>query len=82
MDKAPYQKLLSTGQIALGFILSFGMFLFMSFALRPFTYSPDPLVAQFQACIAAVPISTTFWLACNMFMIVLSDQKKQKRAKA
>ncbi|MFP4070328.1 MAG: hypothetical protein ACLFVC_09145 [Opitutales bacterium] len=80
MDNAPYQKLLGKGHIALGVVLSIGVFILMSILLRPFTFSPDPLIAQLQACFTAVPIATTFWLACNMFMLVLVDQRKQKRS--
>ena len=38
-----------------------------------------PVVAQLQACFTAIPISATFWFACNMFMLVLIDQRKQKQ---
>ncbi|MEM7790080.1 MAG: hypothetical protein AAF546_01650 [Verrucomicrobiota bacterium] len=79
MENAPYQKLLSKTQIGLGVVLSIGVFILMSILLRPFTFSPDPLVAQLQACFTAFPISTTFWFAINMFMIVLSDQLKQRK---
>lgn len=78
MNHSSYQKLLSKTQIMIGIILSIGVFIFMSIILKPFTFSPDPKIAQLQACFAAVPISTTFWFACNMFMLVLSDQIKQK----
>lgn len=51
----------------------------MSILLRPFTFSTDPVVAQLQACFTAIPISATFWFACNMFMIVLIDQRKRNQ---
>ena len=79
MRQLPYQKLLSKTQIIIGIILSIGVFILMSIILKPFTFSPDPTIAQIQACFAAVPIATTFWFACNMFMLVLSDQIKQKK---
>lgn len=79
MAELQYQKLLSKTQIALGVLLSFGVFIFMSIILKPITFSPDPNIAQLQACFAAVPIATTFWFAINMFMLVLSDQIKQKK---
>ncbi len=79
MTQLPYQKLLSRGQISLGVLLSFVVFIIMSIFLRPLTFSTDPNIAQIQACFAAIPISTTFWFACNMFMIVLSDQIKRKK---
>lgn len=79
MEKTPYQKLLTKGHIALGAVLTLGCFIFMSVMLRPFTFSTDPMIAQLQACFAAVPISTTFWLACHMFMLVLVDQQNQKK---
>jgi hypothetical protein len=50
----------------------------MSFLLVPFTFSTDPLIAQLQACLTAVPIAAVFWFAYHMFMLVLVDQKKQK----
>lgn len=78
MDNAPYQKLLTKGHIALGVILTIGVFILMSILLRPFTFSPDPLIAQLQACFTAVPITAVFWFAYHMFMIVLVDQRKQK----
>jgi preprotein translocase subunit YajC len=54
----------------------------MSYLLVPFTFSPDPTIAQLQACLTAVPITAVFWFAYHMFMVVLMDQKKQKQAKA
>ena len=79
MGELQYQKLLSKTQIMLGIVLSIGVFVFMSIILKPITFSPDPNIAQLQACFAAIPIATTFWFACNMFMLVLSDQIKQKK---
>lgn len=79
MENAPYQKLLTKTHHALGLVLTIAVFIFMSIILRPFTFSPDPLIAQLQACFAAIPVSATFWLAANMFMIVLADQKKQRK---
>ncbi len=79
MDNAPYQKLLTKGHIALGSILTLGVFILMSNLLLPFTFSTDPKIAQLQACFTAIPISATFWFACNMFMLVLVDQRKQKQ---
>ncbi len=80
MDSPVYQKLLSKFHIALGVVLTFAFFVFMSIMLTPFTFSEDPTIAQIQACFAAVPISATFWFAYHMFMIVLIDQRNQKRS--
>lgn len=82
MRQLQYQKLLSKAQIIIGILLSIGVFILMSIILKPFTFSPDPTIAQIQACFAAVPVATTFWFACNMFMIVLSDQIKRKKENA
>ena len=79
MENAPYQKLLTKGHIALGAILTLGVFILMSILLRPFTFSPDPAIAQIQACFTAIPITATFWFAIHMFMIVLIDQRKRKK---
>ena len=79
MDIPTHQKLLNKFHIGLGAVLTLGIFVFMSVVLRPFTFSTDPLIAQLQACFAAVPISTTFWFACHMFMIVLVDQWNYKK---
>ncbi|MGB0273485.1 MAG: hypothetical protein ACPGTR_05530 [Opitutales bacterium] len=79
MKLVAYQKLLSKGQITLGVVLSLAFYAFMSVTLVPYTFSPDPGIAQLQACFAAIPIATTFWFAINMFMIVLSDQRRQKK---
>jgi hypothetical protein len=79
MENAPYQKLLTKGHIALGTILTIGVFVLMSYLLLPFTFSTDPTIALLQACFTAIPISATFWFACNMFMLVLIDQRKQKQ---
>ena len=79
MEKMIYQKLLSKGQIAFGVILSLGFYAFMSVTLVPYTFSPDPTIAQMQACFAAIPVTTTFWFSVNMFMIVLADQRKQRK---
>lgn len=78
MDNAPYQKLLNKGHLALGAILTLGVFILMSILLRPFTFSPDPLIAQLQACFTAIPITAVFWFAYHMFMLVLIDQRKRK----
>ncbi len=80
METRAYQKLLGKGQIAFGVIASFAFYAFMSVKLVPYTFSEDPMVAQIQACFAAVPVATTFWFSINMFMIVLADQRKQKKA--
>ena len=82
MRQLQYQKLLSKTQIMIGILLSIGVFILMSIILKPFTFSPDPTIAQIQACFAAVPVATTFWFACNMFMLVLSDQIKRKKEKS
>lgn len=78
-ENQPYQKLLTRTHLLVGSGLTLAFFLLFSVLLRPFTFSPDPLVAQFQACLTALPITGTFWFACHMFMIVLADQRKQKR---
>lgn len=80
MENAPYQKLLSKGHIVLGLILTVAVFVFFSIMLRPFTFSPDPLIAQVQASFTALPISCVFWFAYHMFMVVLIDQRKRKRS--
>ena len=79
MKVTAYQKLLGKKQIALGVILALLFYGFMCVQLVPYTFSVDPTVAQLQACFAAIPIATTFWFAVNMFMIVLSDQRRQKK---
>jgi amino acid permease len=78
MENAPYQKLLTPVHIIIGLVLTFLFFVMMSFLLVPFTFSTDPLIAQLQACLTAVPIAAVFWFAYHMFMLVLVDQKKQK----
>ena len=80
MANLPYQKLLNKFHIGLGALLTLVFFVFMSVVLRPFTFSTDPIIAQLQACFAAIPISATFWFACNMFMIVLIDQRNYKKS--
>ena len=44
MENAPYQKLLTKGHITLGAILTLGVFILMSFVLRQFTFSTDPVI--------------------------------------
>lgn len=79
MENAPYQKLLTKTHLLIGIVLTLLFFILMSYLLRPFTFSTDPLIAQGQACLTAVPIAAVFWFAYHMFMVVLVDQKKQKR---
>ena len=79
MKVTAYQKLLGKKQIVLGVILALIFYGFMCVQLVPYTFSEDPTVAKLQACFAAIPIATTFWFAVNMFMIVLSDQRRQKK---
>lgn len=80
MENSAYQKLLSKFHIGLGAVLTLVFFVVMSIVLIPFTFSTDPMIAQLQACFAAVPISATFWFAYHMFMIVLVDQRNQKKS--
>jgi hypothetical protein len=79
MRQLQYQKLFGKTHIIVGIVLSIGVFIFMSILLKPYTFSPDPKIAQLQACFAAVPIATTFWFASNMFMLVLADQLKRNK---
>ena len=80
MENAPYQKLLTKTHLLIGAVLTLLVFILMSYLLRPFTFSQDPLIAQAQACFTAVPITAVFWFDYHMFMVVLIDQKKQKKA--
>ncbi|MBC8189944.1 MAG: hypothetical protein H8E75_05870 [Puniceicoccaceae bacterium] len=80
MENAPYQKLLTKTHLLIGAVLTLLVYILMSYLLRPFTFSQDPLIAQAQACFTAVPITAVFWFAYHMFMVVLIDQKKQKKA--
>ena len=82
MNERPYQKLLTRKHLALGGILTIGVFVLMSVLLRPFTFSPNPVIAQLQACFTAIPITAVFWLSCNMFLIVLIDQRNRKKPSA
>ena len=79
MENAPYQKLLTKTHILIGVVLTLGFYALMSVLLIPFTFSESPLIAQAQACFTAVPIAAVFWFAYHMFMVVLIDQKKQKK---
>ena len=79
MDKTPYQKLLTPVHHIIGLLLTSLVFVLMSILLVPFTFSTSTLIAQGQACLTAVPITAVFWFAYNMFMLVLLDQKKQKK---
>ena len=79
MKVTAYQKLLGKKQIVFGVILALIFYGFMCVQLVPYTFSEDPTVAKLQACFAAIPIATTFWFAVNMFMIVLFDQRRQKK---
>ena len=79
MDNTPYQKLLTPLHHIIGLILTLLVFVLMSILLVPFTFSTSTLIAQGQACLTAVPITAVFWFAYNMFMLVLLDQKKQKK---
>ena len=80
MENAPYQKLLTPVHIIIGLVLTFLVFVLMSYLLVPFTFSPDRVIAQLQACLTAVPITAVLWFAYHRFMVVLIDQKKQKKA--
>lgn len=79
MESAPYQKLLTKTHILIGAVLSLFVFVMMSYLLRPFTFSQDPLIAQAQACFTAIPITAVFWFAYHMFMLVFVDQRKQNK---
>ena len=79
MEKS-YEKLLNPVHHIIANALTLGFYVFMTVMLRPFTFSPDPLIAQLQACFAAVPVAATFWFAIYMFLVVLMDQLKQRKA--
>ena len=79
MDNTPYQKLLRPVHHIIGLMLTILVFILMSILLVPFTFSTNALIAQGQACLTATPITAVFWFAYNMFMLVLLDQKKQKK---
>jgi hypothetical protein len=79
MENAPYQKLLTKTHLLIGAVLTLVFYIVMSYLLRPFTFSVDPLIAQAQACFTAVPIAAVFWFSYHMFMVVLIDQKNQKK---
>ncbi len=72
------EKLLGKVHHLIATVLTLGFFGMMALLLRPFTFSPDPLIAQAQATFAAVPVAATFWFACYMFLVVLADQRKQR----
>ena len=57
MENAPYQKLLTKTHLLIGAVLTLLVYILMSYLLRPFTFSQDPLIAQAQACFTAVPIT-------------------------
>ena len=76
------QKLLSPVHHLIANGLTFVFYASMAFILRPFTFSPDPFAAQVQACFAAVPVATTFWFASYMFLIVFTDQRKQRSGRS
>ena len=79
MDNTPYQKLLTPVHHIIGLVLTFLVFILISILLVPFTFSTSTIIAQIQACLTAIPITAVFWFAYNMFMLVLLDQKKQKK---
>ena len=79
MDIVAYQKLLTKTHIIIGVVLSFLVFIMMSYLLRPFTFSQNSLIAQAQACFTAIPITAVFWFAYHMFMLVFIDQKKRNK---
>lgn len=79
MENAPYQKLLTKGHILIGVVLSLVVFVLMSWLLIPFTFSPDGKIALLQAAFTAIPITAVFWFAYHMFMLVLVDQRNQKK---
>ena len=79
MGNTPYQKLFKPIHHIIGLILTFLVFILLSLLLVPFTFSTNTLIAQGQACLTAIPITAVFWFAYNMFMLVLLDQKKQKK---
>ncbi|MEO0510217.1 MAG: hypothetical protein AAF065_10200 [Verrucomicrobiota bacterium] len=81
MEKS-YQQLLKPVHHVIANALTLCFYGFMAFTLRPFTFSPDPLIAQAQACFAAFPVAATFWFAIYMFLVVLMDQLKQRAEKA
>jgi len=79
MESRPDRKLLNRRHIGLGAALTAAVFVFFSVVLRPFTFAPEPWIAQLQASFTALPITGIFWLAYHMFMVVLIDQRQRKR---
>ena len=78
MEKS-YQKLLEPKHHVIANASTVAFYLFMAFTLRPYTFSVDPFFAQLQAAFTAIPVATTYWFAIYMFLIVLTDQRKQRK---
>jgi len=77
MDKS-YQQLLTPIHHVIANASTLVFYVFMAITLRPFTFAPEPMIAQAQAAFTAVPVAATFWFAIYMFLVVLADQRKQR----
>lgn len=75
--KAPLIDLKTEGVIVL---LAAGFHLFMTVILRAFVTTDSALWQWVWGFFSATPLTGTFFLAANMFVMVLVDQLRRARA--
>lgn len=75
------QKLTSPVGLVVDAILVIGFFVFLFTLLKSHVPSNDPLMVFIWAGLAAACMSGVFWLAIQMFRVVLSAQLLAKKLK-
>lgn len=73
------QKLTSPASLLLDAVLVIGFFFFMYGVLRPHVPSSDPKMIMLWAGLTSGCMTGVFWLALQMFRVVLRMQLAQKK---
>ena len=77
----PEQKFTSPVSLIVDAILVIGFFVFMFGVLQKHVPSNDPNMIMLWAGLTAACMSGVFWLAVQMFRVVLRAQREANRAK-
>jgi hypothetical protein len=77
----PEQKLTSPASLAVDAVLLIGFFFFMYWVLASHVPSRDPKMILLWGGLSTCLMTALFWLALQMFRVVLRFQREQNAAK-
>lgn len=79
MAQSDDQKLTSPASLLLDAVLLIGFFCFMFWVLKPHVPSSDPKMVMLWAGLSSGCMTGVFWLALQMFRLVLRAQLAEKK---